>query len=110
MTNFEMLYLLLGSGSGLGLLYLCFKFGKMAQKLDSLEIGLKNLGSEFKSEFEKIDNTLNEIKTSMHKLDVRLATIEGEHRMYPWPMVINEDVEPRRRAGRPKRVLVHKEN
>lgn len=75
-----------------------------------------NMKAEIKEGFEKIDSRfdkfdtkLDRLQTSMHDLDLRMTTIEAEHRIYPWPMVVNEKPEVRRKPGRPKRVLSHKE-
>lgn len=73
MTTFEIIQIVLGSGSFIGLIILIFRTGKFVQKFESFE---KN--------FETLEISIKEINSKLDVHGNRLTAIETTLRLAEW--------------------------
>lgn len=89
MTIFEILTLVIGSGSLLMILKISFGSGKIVGKIDSLMSRVDSI----ENKLDSIQQDINELKRDVRSLDSRVSRIEGQmNPPYHWePKVRNQD-------------------
>jgi predicted nucleic acid-binding Zn-ribbon protein len=76
MTTFEIIQIFLGSGGLIGILFLFFRIGKTAEKIEHLETSMNDLKSVSQQEFDSLKESVREMQRSITKIEVQIGKLE----------------------------------
>jgi hypothetical protein len=72
MTTFEIIQIFIGSGGLLGIIFIFFKMGKFAQKIETLDESCKKNFTEIRNDIKEIKHSINALEIQMGKLETRV--------------------------------------
>jgi peptidoglycan hydrolase CwlO-like protein len=82
MTTFEMVELFIGSGGLIGIIFIFFRMGKFAQKIESMDDNCKKEFIHIHTDIKEIRHSVNALEKLVSKLETRVE--ERTMRMQPY--------------------------